>query len=236
MTSKRRSMWCGQRGTARVAAVTVHIVAACIVLDGCAGYRAQPLLSQAALAPSVAALNRTRPGAAPIPVDRPLTLAEVAVLAVQNSPDLRATRAQQGVAQAQVIEAGLLPDPVLAGSYNVLLGGPGIANAIGASLTANISAIVTLSARRRAAQDSAMQVDANVVWQEWQTISRAQPLAIDLVEQGRLLRSLEQTLRVLQQRAASSARAVAQGNATLQVLAPDVAALITLQTQLDGAT
>ena len=58
-------MRCGQRGTARVAAVTVHIVAACIVLDGCAGYRAQPLLSQAALAPSVAALNRTRPGAAP---------------------------------------------------------------------------------------------------------------------------------------------------------------------------
>ncbi len=41
---------------------------------------------------------------------------------------------------------------------------------------------------------SAMQVDANVVWQEWQTISRAQTLATDLVGQSRLLRRLDETL------------------------------------------
>ncbi len=140
---------------ARTAAIPVHFLAACALLAGCAGYSAQPLAPRAVLAPSVAALDRTRPGAAPIPADQRLTPAEVAILAVRNSPDLRAVRAQRGVAQAQVIEAGLLPDPVLSGSYGVLMGGPGIANAIGATLTANVSALVTLSARRRAAEAAA---------------------------------------------------------------------------------
>jgi outer membrane protein TolC len=209
--------------------------AACAVLAGCAGYRAQLLAERPALVSSVAALDRTRPGGPPIAANRPLTLAEVSLLAVQNSPDLRAIQAQQGVAAAQVIEAGLLPDLVFGGSYNVLLGGPGVANAIAATLTANVTALITLSARRRAAREAALQVDANVVWQEWQTMSRAQTLVIDLVEQERSLRSLERALDLLQQRAAASQKAVAQGNATLQILAPDVAALTSLQTQYYAA-
>lgn len=210
-------------------------MAACMVLGGCAGYQAQPLVTQAALAPDVAALDRTRPGASPIPADRPLTPADVALLAVQNSPDLRATRTQRGVAQAQVIEVGLLPDPVLAGNYGVLLAGPGFANAIGATLTADIASLITRPARRRAAQASAMQVDANVVWQEWQTISRAQTLAIDLVEQGRLLRRLDETLALLQRRGDIAAQALAQGNTTLQVVAPFAVELTALQTEYYAA-
>ena len=154
---------------------------------------------------------------------------------MQNSPDLRAARTRRGVAQAQVIQAGLLPDPVLSGSYNVLLAGPAVANAIGATLTQDVSALVTLSARRRAAGQAALQVDADLVWQEWQSISRAQTLAIDLVEQARLLASLEQTLDALKQRASITAAAMRQGNATVQSLAPDIAALTSLQTQYDAA-
>ena len=154
---------------------------------------------------------------------------------MQNSPDLRAVRAQQGVGRAQVIEAGLLPDPVLSGSYNVLLAGPGIADAIGATLTTNLTALVTLAPRRRAAQASAMQVDANVVWQEWQTISQAQTLTIDLVEQGRMLRRLDETLGLLRMRGDIAARALAQGNATLQVIAPFAVELTALQTERDAA-
>ena len=220
---------------ARTVVIFVHFLVAFTFLAGCAGYSAQPLAPKPMLAASVADLDRTRPGAPPIPADQPLTTVEVAVLAVQNSPDLRAIRAQRGVAQAQVIEAGLLPDPVLSGSYGVLLGGPGIADAIGATLTANISALVTLSARRRASEAAALQVDANVVWQEWQTISRAQTLTIDLVEQGRLLERLGATLALLRTRGDTATRAVAQGNATLQTLAPFVAELTALQTEHDIA-
>jgi len=217
------------------ATLPVRVLAACVVLTGCAGDPAKPLTRQPALAPDVAALDRTRPGTPPIAADKPLTLAEITVLALQNSPDLRAIRAQKGGAAAQVIQAGLLPDPVLGSSYGVLLGGPAVANAITASLTTDITALITLSVRRRAARKAALQVNADVIWQEWQTISRAQTLAIDLVKQGQLLRSIKQTLDVLQHRAGISAQAVAQGNATLQTLAPDVAALTSLQTQYDAA-
>jgi len=211
------------------------VIAICAVLGGCAAYRVQPLPDRPALAPRVADLDRTRPGGPPISAERPLTLVDVALLAVQNSPDLRFERSLRGAAQAQVIQAGLLPDPVLSGSYNLLLGGPGIANAVAATLTSDITAIITISARRRAAREAAMQVDANIIWQEWQTMSRAQTLAIDLVQQGRLLRSFRQTLGLLTHRAATTTRAVEQGNATLQTLAPDVAAVTTLQTQFDAA-
>lgn len=215
--------------------VLTPVLAACAVLGGCASYHAQPLSERSTLAPSVAALNRTRPGALPISAESALTLADVARLAVQNSPDLRAAREQRGVAQAQVVQAGLLPDPVLSGSYNLLLGGPGVANAIGASLTGDITALITLSARRRAAREAARQVDASLVWQEWQTISRAQTLVVDLVQQDRLLQSFRRTLALLTDRASTTTRAVAQGNATLQMLAPDVAAVTGLQTQLEAA-
>ncbi len=211
------------------------LAALCSVLAGCTIGPPRSLPLVARLAPDVGSLDRTRPGGPPIPADRPLTPAELGLLAVQNSPDLRAARARRGVAQAQVIQAGLLPDPVLSGSYNVLLAGPAFANAIGATLTQDVSALVTLSARRRAARQAALQVDADLVWQEWQTISRAQTLAIELVEQARLLASLEQTLDALKQRASITAAAVRQGNATLQSLAPDVAALTSLQTQYDAA-
>ena len=201
--------------------------------SGCAGYEASDLSLRPTLVASVAALDRARPGGGQIPADQPLTLAEVGLLAVRNSPDLKAVRRRRGVSQAQVIQAGLLPDPVLAGNYGVLLAGPDFTNAFSASLTADVAALVTLSARREAASKAAQQVDANVVWQEWQTNRQAQTLAIDIVEQGRLLRSLEQTLDLLQKRAATTAKGVAQGNATLQMLAPDAAAVTSLQTQLD---
>ena len=222
-------------GLMSLASTRVAWTLSCVLLAGCAGFKAAPLATQATLAPSVAALDRTRPGAPPIDPGQPLSPADLGILALQNSPDLRAIRAQHGIGQAQVIEAGLLPDPVLSGSYNVLLGGPGIANAIGATLTANISALVTLSARRRAAEASAMQVDANIVWQEWQVISRAQTLAIDLVEQDRLIERLQTTLALLRTRGDRESRAVAQGNATLQNLAPFVAEVTALQTEYDIA-
>ena len=205
------------------------------ILAGCATDPPQTLIAQATLKASVADLDRSQPDGPELPADRPLSPAQLGLLAVRNSPDLRAARARRGVAQAQVIQAGLLPDPVLSGGYNVLLLGPAFADEISATLTEDLGSLITLSARRRAARQSALQVDASLIWQEWQTISQAQTLAVDLVEQGRLLASLRQTRDILAQRAGATGRAVRQGNATLQSLAPDVSALTSLQTQYDAA-
>ncbi len=214
-----------------VTTTAAFLLLAALALAGCAGYEAQPLAPAAVLAPDVGSLDRTRPGAPPITASGPLTPADVAVLAVQNSPDLRATRAQRGVGQVQVIQAGLLPDPVLSGTYNVLLAGPGFANAIGSTLTVDITSLILRPVRLRAAQSAGMQVDANIIWQEWQTISRAQTLAIDLVEQGRLLRLIGETLALLRRRGDIAAMALAQGNTTLQVVAPFAIELTALQTE-----
>jgi len=70
------------------------------------------------------------------------------------------------LARAQVFRVGLLPDPVLSGSYNVLIGGPAFANAIGATLTADVAALIALPARRRAARAAADQTDGAVVWRK----------------------------------------------------------------------
>jgi outer membrane protein TolC len=195
-----------------------------------------PLPTHVDLASGVAALRREQPGAPPIAVDQPLTLAQVGLLAVENSPELRAKRARRGVAQAQVIEAGLLPDPILSGTYGLLLGGPGVANALTATLTDDLTALITLSARRQAAQQSALKVDADILWQEWQTISRAQTLTIDLVCQRKILENIRTTRDLLQRRARISRRAVQQGNATLQDLGLDELTLTNLRTRYDAAT
>lgn len=97
-----------------------HIVSfdiACTLLARCAADPAAPLRRRPALAGSVEQLDRSRPGTTPIPADQPLSVAEVGLLAVRNSADLKALRIQVGVAQARVIQARLLPDPVLSGSY-----------------------------------------------------------------------------------------------------------------------
>jgi len=215
----------------RITALLRPALAVSLAIAGCATEGKLPLPTASALAPGVVSLIRTRPGAPPIPADAKLSPAEVAILAVQNSPDLRAARTRRGVTEAQVIQAGLLPDPVLSGSYNVLLAGPGIANAIGATLIADITALILRPARRRAAEAAARQADADIVWQEWQTASRAQTLAIDLIEQGRALRLIDETLAVLRRRNAITNNALAEGNTTVQAIAPFAVELTALQTE-----
>ena len=55
----------------------------------------------------------------PVPFDLSdgLSPDEVAILAIIQSPELRAARSKQGVANAQLLQAGLLPNPRLAYNY-----------------------------------------------------------------------------------------------------------------------
>ncbi len=71
------------------------------------------------------------------------------VLAVQTSPDLIASRAQHGVARAQLLQAGLLPNPILTGAILPLIAGVGNTNAWNAGLSTDVTALSTLRARRR---------------------------------------------------------------------------------------
>ena len=193
------------------------------LLAGCAHYEPLPLPSRAPLAATVSELQ----GA---PAKRPLRVSDVVLLALQNSPDLLATRAQRGVSQAQVLQAGLAPNPNLNGAILPLAAGIGDTTAWNLGLTYDIKSLVTLRTRRRAAEIQGQSLNASLLWQEWQTAGQARLLAIDLITGARTLRLLRQTRDLLADRERRSRQALAAGNVTIATAAPDLAALQTART------
>jgi len=199
-----------------------------LAVAACAAPADLPLPTQPALADSMAGLRDDGINAA-----SPLTVSQVALLAVRNNPDLRAIRAQHGVAQAQVLQAGLLPNPQVTGAFLPLVAGFGTTPAWNAGISEDIRSLISLSSSRAAARASAGQVDAQILWQEWQVIGQARLLAVDIIEAERLLALLARNRNLFAARYDKSQRAVTAGNETLTVSAPDLAALQTITTQIN---
>jgi outer membrane protein TolC len=152
---------------------------------------------------------------------------------VLNNPDLQAIRAQHGVAEAQLLQAGLPPNPTVTGAILPLVAGTGTTSAWNAGLSMDVKSLITLSGRRRGARDAAWQVDAQILWQEWQTIGQARLIAVDLIQGERSRQVLRRTYDLLGARSSRSQRALAAGDATVAAVAPDLAARQTARTQLD---
>ena len=207
-----------------------------LCLSGCQSYATLALEQRPHLASRLSDLklgpaSEASPGGAVDP-DRPLTAAGLALLVVENNPDLRAARARRGVSEAQVVQAGLLPNPQLTGSLGFLLGGPGTANAWTAGLGEDVKALVTLSATRAAARASLASLDAELLWQEWQTVSKARLLFVDTVEAAQQRRLLVEEEELFADRYRRSKRAVEQGNLPLSAAVPDLAALSDVENRL----
>jgi outer membrane protein TolC len=148
----------------------------------------------------------------------------LANLVLRDNPDLAAARMQRGVAQADVLTAGLLPDPVFSGGIAALLGGPGDASAISGGLTEDISGLITYRADLRAAKAGLAQVDAALLWQEWQTVSRAEQLCLTIAGDQDTLASLQQDQAALAAVDTATQGAVASGDLTLTDAASSQAA------------
>jgi outer membrane protein TolC len=195
-----------------------------VALTACATYQSLPLETHVHLKHKLSELAH-----AGVRIDQPLSVYDVAVLAVQNNPDLLATRTQRGVARAQVLEAGLLPNPSVSASYLFLLNpsaaGGVIFDAVAASVTQDIQKTITMKGRLRAAQSAALQVDASVLWEEWQLIGKARLAVFDIVQDEKLRRVLVQYRDTLQDRFDRSRKALSDGNVTLATVAPDLAAV-----------
>lgn len=198
-----------------------------LLLGGCATYRALPLPEHG---DSPSAISGLREGAA---VETPLDMAAVERLVLLNNPDLRSARAQHQLAQAQMLQAGLLPNPSLAGGVGYLLAGVGDSTAWTAGISQDIKALVTLKSRRAAARASAAQVDASLLWQEWQTIGKARLLVIGLVEGERLAALQQHGLGLLEQRSARLRQSLADGNSELAGASPELAAAAEARAALD---
>ena len=228
-STPRQAPGAPSRPSARIPRVALAglLLSAAGALGGCASYRPAPLPAAVEPAHDVTHLQ----GA---PADgRVLDMRTIERLVLLNNPDLRSARAQHDVAQAQMLQAGLLPNPSVNGSIGYLLSGVGDATAWTAGISEDIRSLITLAPRRKAAKAAAAQVDASLLWQEWQTIGKARLLVVDLVE-GERLRALQgHTLEQLKQRNGQLRQSIAQGNTDLAVASPDFVAAADAQTAYD---
>lgn len=194
------------------------VVMAALSMAGCATYQARPLPEQAASASSLAQLHGYDTATQPFDGDT------VERLVLLNNPDLRSARARHQAAQAQRQQDSVLPNPVVGGSIGYLLSGPGDATAWTASITQDITSLITLKPRREAAKATADEVDASLLWEEWQTIGKARLLVIDLVEGQRQLALQQEALDLLTQRESRITKAIDAGNVDRVTVASDLSA------------
>jgi len=201
------------------------------VLAGCSTYRAQPLSAaavDAALQPAaletvkIAAAKFQHPLIAPLTIDGRdgFTPDEIAVMTVITSPKLRALRDQLGVTQAQVVQAGLLPNPQFGYTLDRLDDGnvPDLVEGKSLGLSWELTSVLTRHDRVAAAKATARSLDLSIAWQEWQAAQDSRLRAFRLL-------SLEQRLPLardieadLADTLALTQRAVALG----QRVAPDL--------------
>lgn len=142
---------------------------------------------------------------------------EAAVLAVLLNPTLRAARNQRAVAAAQVIQAGILPNPQLTGSIDSVIGGNTLGTQTGFTYGASwdVRALLTTLPNRTAAKAELRSVRLDVAWQEWQTALAAETAVWDLlalklqVAQAREIdRSFNENLTLVQKAEAAHAKTV----------------------------
>ena len=161
-------------------------VAAALAVGGCQKFDPQPLTPaevEKVLAPPVAEALKFQAGTFKHPILPPMKVDladglspdEAAVVAVLVNPTLRAVRNKRAVADAQLLQAGLLPNPQLEWSMDVpisrLADGPFIGMGIGP--TWDITSLIAHEAKVRVAQASRAAVELDVAWQEWQVAQAA---------------------------------------------------------------
>lgn len=199
----------------------VPLFLVCLFLPiSCAFYNPLPLDADAenkALAPpdwgriTIASSAIIHPILKPIAVDLTdgLSPEEAAVVAVVANPQIRVIRDRRNIAEAQIIESGLLPNPIL--SYETETP---TAGAHEGTISGNVTALswegllsfVNRSLRKKTAKSGAAAVELDIAYKEWQVaeeakmdvyrlyfLGKAAPLARGIVEnKTKILSALEE--------------------------------------------
>ncbi len=161
-----------------------------LLIGGCATYHSQPLTSSSVAAalkvPSEELLQQkarslNHPILRPIELDarEPLSPQSAAVMAVLINPTLRADRDRAGVSAAQLIVAGLLPNPQLTLSRDFVTSGPGITNPYGIGIAWDFTSLITRGAKVRAARATLDSIRIDIAWSEWQVAEAAKGAVFD---------------------------------------------------------
>jgi outer membrane protein TolC len=95
---------------------------------------------------------------------------EAASIALFSNPALRSIRDRRGLASAQLIQAGILPNPIVSYERDYVTGGNTRGTKTGYTLSAGweFSALIPFLPKQTAARKNFRSVDLDVAWQEWQ--------------------------------------------------------------------
>src|SRR5437870_9917692 len=100
---------------------------------------------------------------------------EAATIALFSNPALRSIRDRRGLASAQLIQAGILPNAVVSYERDYVTGGNTVGTTTGYTLSAGweFSALIPFLPKQTAARKNLRSVDLDVAWQEWQVAMNA---------------------------------------------------------------
>ncbi len=189
----------------------VLLASGCVLwLVGCATYHPLPINgSSIDRSLSTPSLKDIRVEAASIhhPILKPLTIdyrdglspEEAAVVAVLANPALRAERDRLRMATAQLLEAGILPNPRISYTAVTPTHGrtAGTSSAHGIDLSFDLRALITRKATVEAARANRRAVDLSVAWREWQVAQETRLTDYDqlaLLREDSLAHAVEQRL------------------------------------------
>lgn len=196
-----------------------------VLIAACASYQAVPLEPSVKLSDAIEQLcmdisqHTELPNAwrnSSVKADDGLNETEIVQLAVLNSPHLAAVQATRLEASAQLIQAGLLPDPQLSLSADFPRGNnPAPVTAYGFGLGFDLQSLITRGARQSVATKQARTTYLQVLWQEWQIIQQARMLYRRALIQGQQVELTHTRFLQTQTNWQIQQNALVQGNSTL---------------------
>jgi cobalt-zinc-cadmium efflux system outer membrane protein len=135
---------------------------------------------------------------------------EAAIIATYLNPALRSIRDRRGLAAAQLIQAGVLPNPQVTYSRDYVTGGNTAGTTTGYNFTAGweVTALLPLLPKRTAARANVQSVDLDIAWNEWQIAESARLAIYRVIALRDELASATEADRELTQSAETLKRAV----------------------------
>ncbi len=114
---------------------------------------------------------------------------EAALLAVAGNPELRAVRDQMGIVKAQLIQAGLIPNPSFSYGFEKPIGGRKEEAVKGFEFGINfgLSSLISRGAKIDEAKSRLKSVEISIAWKEWQVAEAAKLHALRLFWIGKML-------------------------------------------------
>ncbi len=198
------------------------------LFNGCALYHPRPLTKSATdeslTAPDmerirIEAKELHHPLLKPVQIDpaKGLTPETAAVIAVIANPSLKAARAKKGVAAAQLLQAGILPNPQLSYTMDFPTGGDtaGAVTAYGLGATWDFMSLVVRGPEVAAAREQSRSVDLDVAWQEWQTALAARAHVYNLLYLTEVVKTARNQEKALGENLATTRKAFDSGDVTI---------------------